>query len=46
MRAARIRSALGANIGYTFAYVLEFLFCSDAPESPRQRFGRTTAFVT
>lgn len=38
-------SALGANICYTFAYVLEFLFGTDAPTSHWMRYGRTTAFV-
>jgi hypothetical protein len=39
-------SALGANICYTFAYALEFLFGSDDPSSRWQRFGRKTAFIT
>jgi len=38
-------SALGANICYSFAYVVEFLFGSDDPKSRWLRFGRTTAFV-
>jgi hypothetical protein len=38
-------SALGANICYSFAYVLEFLFGSDEPASGWLRSGRTTAFV-
>jgi len=38
-------SALGANICYSFAYALEFLFGSDDPASRWLRFGRTTAFV-
>jgi Mn2+/Fe2+ NRAMP family transporter len=38
-------SALGANICYSFAYALEFLFGSDDPTSRWLRFGRTTAFV-
>src|SRR5689334_15529953 len=37
-------SAIGANICYTFAYVLEFLFGSDDPTSPWLRSGRRTAF--
>ena len=39
-------SALGANICYSFAYVLEFFFGSDDPSSRWLRFGRTTVFVT
>lgn len=38
-------SALGANICYSFAYALEFLFGSDDPASCWLRFGRTTFFV-
>jgi hypothetical protein len=38
-------SALGANICYTFAYTLEFLFGSDDPTSRWMHSGRTTAFV-
>jgi hypothetical protein len=38
-------SAIGANICYTFAYVLEYFFASNNPISPWLRFGRTTAFV-
>jgi hypothetical protein len=38
-------SAIGANICYSFAYVLEFLFGSDDPTSRWLRFGRTTAFA-
>jgi hypothetical protein len=38
-------SALGANICYSFAYALEFLFGSDDPTSRWMRYGRTTAFV-
>jgi len=38
-------SAVGANICYTFAYVLEFLFGSDEPTSRWVRYGRTTSFV-
>ena len=38
-------SALGANICYSFAYALEFLFGSDDPASRWLRFGRATAFV-
>ena len=39
-------SALGANICYSFAYALEFLFGSDDAASRWMRYGRTTAFVT
>jgi len=38
-------SAIGANICYSFAYALEFLFGSDDPTSRWLRFGRKTAFV-
>lgn len=38
-------SAIGANICYSFAYVLEFLCGSDDPTSRWLRFGRTTAFA-
>jgi hypothetical protein len=38
-------SALGANICYSFAYALEFVFGSDDPASRWLRFGRTAAFV-
>jgi hypothetical protein len=38
-------SAVGANICYSFSYVLEFLFGGDAPNSRWLRFGRPTAFV-
>jgi len=38
-------SAVGANICYSFAYGLEFLFGSDDPTSYWLRFGRTSAFV-
>ncbi len=38
-------SAFGANICYSFAYALEFLFGCDAPDSRWLRFGRTSAFV-
>jgi hypothetical protein len=38
-------SALGANVCYSFAYSLEFLFGSDDPVSRWLRFGRTAAFV-
>ncbi len=38
-------SAIGANICYSFAYALEFLFGSDAPGSRWSRSGRTLAFV-
>lgn len=37
--------AIGANICYSFAYGLEFLFGSDDPTSRWLRFGRATAFV-
>ena len=39
-------SIVGANICYTFAYALEFLFGSDDPTSRWLRFGRTALFVT
>ncbi|HAB19084.1 MAG TPA: hypothetical protein PLX89_06170 [Verrucomicrobiota bacterium] len=39
-------SALGANICYTFAYALEFLFGSDDPASRWLRLGRSTAFAS
>ena len=39
-------SALGANICYTFAYALEFLFGSEDPASRWLRFGRSTAFAS
>ena len=38
-------SGLGANICYSFAYALEFLFGSDDPTSRWMRYGRTIAFV-
>src|SRR5688572_30642045 len=38
-------SAIGANICYSFAYALEFLFGSDDPTSGWMRYGRTTAFI-
>jgi hypothetical protein len=41
-----LASALGANICYTFAYVLEFLFGSDVPASRWIRWGRRVALVT
>jgi hypothetical protein len=37
-------SAFGANVCYSFAYGLEFLFGSDEPGSPWLRFGRKMAF--
>jgi len=37
--------AIPANICYTSAYSLEFLFGSESPESRWTRFGRTTAFI-
>lgn len=39
-------SALGANICYSFAYAVEFLFGSDDPTSGWLRSGRKTLFVT
>ena len=39
-------SAVGANICYSFAYGLEFLFGSDDPASSWLRFGRTAVFVS
>lgn len=38
-------SAIGANVCYSFAYSLEFLFGSEDPTSRWLRFGRNTAFV-
>lgn len=38
-------SALGANICYSFAYALEFIFGSDDPTSRWLRFGRTSVLV-
>jgi len=38
-------SAVGANICYSFAYSLEFLFGNDEPTSRWLRFGRTSAFI-
>jgi hypothetical protein len=38
-------SALGANVCYSFAYAVEFLFGSDDPASRWMRYGRTTTFV-
>ena len=38
-------SAVGANICYSFAYGLEFLFASDNPNSRWLRFGRTSALI-
>lgn len=38
-------SAIGANICYSFAYALEFVFGSDDPTSRWLRFGRTVTFV-
>lgn len=40
-----IMSALGANICYTFAYALEFLFGSDDPASLWLKRYRTVSFV-
>jgi len=40
-----ILSAMGANVCYTFAYALEFVFGSDDPALRWLRFGRTMAFV-
>lgn len=40
-----ILSALAANICYSFAYALEFIFGNDNPQSWWMRFGRTTFFV-
>ena len=41
-----VLSAIGANICYSFAYALEFLFGSNDPTSGWMRYGRTTAFVS
>jgi hypothetical protein len=38
-------SAIGANICYSFAYVLEYFYASNNPISPWLRFGRRTAFL-
>ena len=38
-------SALGANICYTFAYALEFLFGNDDPASRWMIYGRTITFL-
>ena len=38
-------SAFGANVCYTFAYLLEFFFGSDVPDSRWSRSGRTVALV-
>lgn len=38
-------SAFGANVCYTFVYVLEFFFRSDAPDSRWSRAGRTVALI-
>ena len=40
-----VLSAIGANICYSFAYGLEFLFGSDDPNSNWMQFGRTFTFV-
>jgi hypothetical protein len=40
-----LASAVGANICYSFAYALEFLFGSDEPTSRWLRSGRTIGFV-
>jgi len=37
--------AVPANMCYTSAYSLEFLFGSDIPESRWTRFGRTLSFI-
>ena len=39
-------SAIGANVCFTFAYSLEFLFGSDVPESRWSRWGRTVVLVS
>ena len=38
-------AAVGANICYTFAYALEFLFGSDDPASRWMIYGRTIVFL-
>ncbi len=38
-------SAFGANVCYSFAYALEFLFGSVDPTSRWFRFGRTALFI-
>ncbi len=40
-----IGAAMGANICYSFAYVLEFWFGSDVPEPHWLRWSRTAALV-
>jgi len=40
-----IGAAIGANVCYSFAYVLEFWFGSDSPESGWLRWGRTAVLV-
>jgi hypothetical protein len=37
--------ALGANLCYSFAYVLEFIYGTDESDSRWLRYGRTTVFV-
>jgi len=41
-----IFSALGANVCYTFAYALEFIFWNADPTSRWHRFGRPFAFAS
>ena len=41
-----IGAAIGANVCYSFAYVLEFWFGSDSPESGWLHWGRTAVLVT
>jgi hypothetical protein len=38
-------SALGANICYSFAYALEFMFATEATDSSWLRFGRRLCFI-
>jgi len=41
-----VQAAIAANVCYTFAYVLEFLFGSDAPNSRWSAWARTAVFVS
>lgn len=41
-----IVSALGANICYTFAYALEFIFATENPNARWPRVGRKLCFVS
>ena len=39
-------SAVGANVCYTFAYALEFLFATENPDARWLRIGRRFSFVS